>query len=100
MVEIAEKNSKQRKKRSLWKSNRLLMKAKKMVQRKLRETSLGKEEINLLKRRKRLIIEHMNDEDKKRHYQKLSKIVDTVKKGGGVDSTSFWDLRRKLVPQK
>jgi hypothetical protein len=50
--------------------------------------------------RKRLVIEHMNNQDKKRNHQTVNKVVDKIKQDGGVNSTSFWELRSKLIGRK
>ena len=104
IIEVAEKNSKVKKRKSLWKANRLLTKAKKNVQRMLRnnqetEESKGMSK-EMLKERKRLITQHLNNEDKKRNHHTVNKVVDKIKQDGGVNSTSFWELRSKLIGKK
>ena len=107
IIEVAEKNGKEKKRKRLWKANRLLTKAKKKVQGMLRnsqETQDTKEHKGMSKEmlmmRKRLIVQHLNNEDKKRNHHTMNKAVDKIKQDGGVNSTSFWELRSKLMGRK
>ena len=97
VMEISEKCSKEVKPRKCWKSNRLLKKAKQKVVKRLRQPRLRAETIKILKFRKKLIMEYINEEYEKRNEQKVMNIVEDVKRAGGVDSKTFWDVKRRLI---
>ena len=95
VMEIARKHSKKVKKRTPWKSNRLLMTAKKRVQKKLRDRkSLSPKNKKMLLMRKKLIMEHIIDEDRKKHHHVVNKVVEKIKNDGGLDSTAFWTVQK------
>ncbi len=101
VLQIAKQHSKKRKTRSPWKSNRLLSKAKKNVQEELkRSRSLAPKQKKVLLMRKKLIMDHIIKEDKAKQYQVVSRTVENIKKEGGVNSTAFHELRRRLTPKK
>ena len=98
--EIARKHSKKRKKRSPWKSHRLLARAKKNVQNELKSKLIPFNLRTVLLTRKRLIINHIINEDKLKHYRLVDRTIENIRMEGGVNSTAFYELRRRLVPKK
>ena len=52
--------------------------------------------IQNIKQRRKLIMQQIEDEEKKKHYTHLNKVIDEVKKAGGINSTTFWKVRKKL----
>ena len=99
IMSIVHKCSKKKKKKKQWKSNRLLTQARKCVQKELRG-NLGTERRKLLITRKNLLTKHIHDEDNKRHFQYVNKVVDKIKSEGGVNSDAFWELMRRLQRRK
>ena len=97
VLQIVDKYSETRKKKSQWKVNRHLMKAKKMVNRELRCQNLSDEKVKILKTRKKLLIQYIEEEDKKRSHNKVTKQVAEIKKEGGLNSTAFWEMKRRVM---
>ncbi len=86
---------KPRKKRG--KCCRLLLRNKRAVTKELKKTILDKSKVTLLKKRKQLIMEHLDDERTKENKMKVDAVVREVKEAGGVDSGTFWEVKNKLV---
>ena len=99
VLEIAKKNSRKRKVKSPWKSNRLLSRAKKNIQEELKRMKSPKQR-KVLMARKRLIMSHIINENKAKYYSKVNRTVENIKMEGGVNSTAFYELRRRLSRKK
>ena len=56
----------------------------------------NKKDIAILKKRKQLIHGHLEEERKQENRRRVEKTVQEVKEAGGVDSTTFWDVKRRL----
>ena len=98
VMEISEKfRVKSNTKRGKSKSIRLLMRSKHAVTRQLKTKMVDKEEIQLLKKRKLLIMEHIDEERMKENNRKVEKVVQEVKEDGGVNSATFWKVKRRLT---
>ena len=82
-----------------WKINRKLTKAMKNITKSLRSKNISKDKIRLLKIQKELIRDHIDQEEKEKNAARVLKTVQEVKKMG-VGSTTFWDVRRKLLAGK
>ncbi len=100
VTQIAENNSKKRKKRPIWKVNRLLRNAKKNIQRKQRDNNVTKEGRRLMKVQKMLIDEHIWNEIMSRKRSQIDKTVESMKRGGGVNSDGLWEVRNKILGRK
>ena len=96
VIEIARRNMRKPKKMKDWKEARLLRKADKSVKNQLKKTHNRKER-KILKERRRLIEQHLNNMLRKKKTTKVNKIVEEMKKGGGVDSEVFWTVRNKIL---
>ena len=99
VIEIANRNKKRRKKISKSKVNRKLTSVKKQIVKKIKNEENEKDK-KLLKRRKSLIDEYIDNENKEKRRVKVNKIVEEIKKGGGVDSETFWKVRRRITGGK
>ena len=100
VMRIVDECSIKRKKGKGWKINRRLQKAKKNVSKALKAQHLDKEEIRILKIRKNLINEYMEKEHWKKNHQHVCEEVNKIKSEGGIDSTAFWELKRRLEGRK
>ena len=78
------------------KDYRKLHKIEKDIKRKIRKTRTTEEERKILRTRRDLIRQHMEQENQKQHARKINKIVEEIKKSGGIDSEVFWKVKRKL----
>ena len=100
VMEICDKYSTEKTpKKGRSKCNRLLVRSKSKIVKKLKESGLEKEEIKTLKKRKELIMEHIDRECKRENRRKVDATVKEVKEGGGVDSTTFWKVKKRLMGQ-
>ncbi len=99
VMQIAERNSKKRKKRQTWKVNRLLRKAKKIMVKKQKVGNLSREERRLMKVQKTLIDEHIWNEIMSRKRAQIEKTVDDMKKKGEAGD-GLWDVRNKIIGRK
>ena len=99
VLEIAERNKRSKKKNTKWKSCRLLQKAKKGVIGKLRKEKSMKRK-KLLEQRKLLLDEYMLDEMKMKKKNSVDRIIEDIKKDGGVDSETFWKVRARILGKK
>ena len=98
VMEICEKHCvAKKKKKGKGKCNRLLLKNKHCVTKELKKPGINKERIRLLKMRKTLILEHLESERMAERKRKIEKTVQQVKEAGGVDSTTFWEVKKKLM---
>ena len=52
--------------------------------------------VRLLKVEKSLISEYIEDEKRSKHFQNVNMEIDKIKKEGGIDSTAFWELKRRI----
>ena len=101
VMQIAEEcSSNKRQKSSTWKANRQLRKAKKLISRKIMEKKTTKGEKTLLKMQKTLIDEHIWTEMMTRKKTLIDKTVESVKQDGGVDSNTFWEVRKRIMGKK
>ena len=96
IAKTVEECSKRKKKSKGWKVNRKLITAKKTIFRELRKPNMDKENIRICKLRKNLINEYMEEEQRKKQYLTVSKEINRIKEEGGVDSTAFWNLKKRL----
>ena len=96
VIGIVEECSNKKKKNKGWKVNRKLEAAKKRVTRELKVHGIDKEEIRILKVEKNLIAEHIEREKQKKHHLNVTKQIEQIKTEGGVDSTAFWELKRRI----
>ena len=62
----------------------------------LRNPELDKISIDLLKKRKALLLEHIEQEQKMETKRKIDATVHEVKEAGGDDSSTFWKVKKKL----
>ena len=46
---------------------------------------------------KKLIMEHMECERERQRFRKVEATIKTVKEAGGVDSSTFWEVKRQLM---
>ena len=99
VLKTAKQCSKKTKRKTVWKSNRILTTAKRRIQKKLKKHCQPRER-KILMMRKRLILEHIVKEDKKWHHHNVNKVVENIKKEGGFNSTAFAELRRRLTTKK
>ena len=95
IMKIKESCSKKVKIRRSWKVNRKLTTEKKRIARELRK-NLDKTQIQILKSRKKMILEEIEEEEKKKEYARITKVVEDVQRAGGVNSTTFMDVRKKI----
>ena len=95
VMEIKDSCSKRVKIKKKWKVCRKLTAAKKSITRQLKRTT-DKTEIKKLRERKEAIKQRIEEEEQKKEMTRINRIVEEVKKGGGVNSNTFWDVRRKL----
>ena len=52
--------------------------------------------MRLLKVERNLIDEFMEQEMQKKNYENVNKVVKKIKSEGGVNSTAFWELKRRI----
>ena len=95
VVEIKESCCKRVKIRKKWKVCRKLFTEKKKLKRLLKQTR-EKHLIKELKDRKENIQRMIDEQEQEKEYTRINKIVDEIKKSGGVNSNCFWETRRKL----
>ena len=97
-MEICDKFSTEKApKRGRSKCNRLLTRSKSKIVKRLKMKGLDKEEIITLKKRKELIMEHLDRELMRENSRKVDATVQEVKEGGGVDSSTFWKVKNRLM---
>ena len=96
ILAIREKCSKKVKVRKMWKVNRELTTAKKRIKRLLRNRDLTRDEVEGLKNRRKVILTLIEDEERIKEYSRITRIVEEVQKDGGVNSTTFWKVLRKI----
>ena len=96
VLEIRESCCKRVKIRKNWKICRMLTKAKKRITREIKTTD-KKQRIWELKKRRDLIKQQIEEEEHNKEYTRINKIVEDIKKDGGVHSNTFWKVRRRLI---
>ena len=97
VMEISDKfSTEKRPKKGRSKCNRLLIRSKRKITRELKSKGLDKDTIKTLKKRKQLIMEHLEGENMRERGRKIEATVQEVKEGGGVDSTTFWKVKSRL----
>jgi exonuclease III len=99
VINIANRNMRKPKKKKEWKAARLLRKARKNIKSQIRKEK-NKKERRILLQRLKLIGEYIDNELKQKRTVKVNKIVEEIKKGGGVDSEVFWKVRNKIIGKK
>ena len=82
-----------------WKVCRILTKAKKSITKELK-TARDKERIKDLKERREILCKQIEQEEQKKENARLNKIVAEVKKAGGINSNTFWEVRKRLCGNK
>ena len=95
VMELKKSCSKRVKIQKKWKVCRKLTAVKRRITRQLKKTN-DKEEIRKLRERKNIIKQQIEEEEHKKENARINKIVEEIKKGGGVNSNTFWEVRRKL----
>ena len=97
VMKICEKYCTEKKpKKGKSKCNRLLIRSKRRITKELKKKGLDKETVKTLKKRKELIMEHMERESMRERGRKIDATVQEVKEGGGVDSATFWKVKNRL----
>ncbi len=99
VMRIKNKCSRKVKARRMWKVGRKLTVAKKNLTRELRK-AVDKEQIVFLKAKRKIIIEQLEEEEHKQEYNRISNIVEEIKRAGGVNSNTFWEVRNKICNKK
>ena len=99
VVEIRDKYSMKKKVQRKWKVNRQLTKAKNKIKKELKFTK-DKNKKRELKKRKELIQDYIDQELIKKECAKVNEIITKVKKSGGVNSSTFWEVRKQLTHKK
>ena len=80
----------------MWKVCRKLTTAKNMINRELKKNK--KAEVVLeLKTQRDEILQQIEEEEKKQEHNRIEMIVADRKKAGGVNSNTFWDVRKKIT---
>ena len=100
IVDIRDSCYKSVKIRKTWKVSRKLTAAKKEITKDLKTKNLTSEQVKLLKERRRMLIELIEEEEQAKEYARITKIVDDIKRDGGVNGTTFWEVRKKLCKPK
>lgn len=95
IMEVKESCMKKVKIRRPWKVNRILIAEKKRITRKLRN-NLDHTQIQTLKIRKEILLEEIEKEEQGKEYARIKKIVEDVQRAGGVKSSTFMEVRKKL----
>ena len=85
--------------RKKWKVARKLCVARKKLSRELRITT-NKERIKIIKIRRKVLKEQIDEEEHKKRFIRIERIVADIKKNGGVNSNTFWTVRAKLTGKK
>ena len=95
VTEIRESCCKKVKIRKKWKVCRKLTVMKKEITKELKK-KLSAKRVKELKDRRKLIQQQIDDEERLKEYTRINKIVDEVRKSGGVNSTMFWEVRKRI----
>ena len=69
---------------------------KKAIKQKLRNKNLSEDELKIGRLRRDLVNENIEKEIRYKHHTYINNIVNNMKKEGGVNSTSFWELKQKI----
>ena len=96
VLEIRDKFSTRIRTRRKWKLERLLSRERKAVNQKLKLTN-EKDQIKELKSQKQILMDMIDEEQRRKEFARISKIVTDVKEAGGVDSTAFWKVRSRIL---
>ena len=97
--EIRNKYSSRRKAKRKWKVDRILSKEESEIKKQLKKKN-SKEEVKKLKLRKRVIQQLIDKEHIKKKWAHINGVVKKVKEAGGVNSTTFWEVRKELLGRK
>jgi hypothetical protein len=98
VMEIRDKFSTIKKqKKKMGKCNRLLMKCKRGIVRQLKTAGLTRNAIMMLRKRKELVMEHMERERILESKRRIEATVQEVKEGGGVNSATFWKVKDRIM---
>ena len=95
ILNIRDSCSKKVKMKRMWKVNRKLTVKKKSITRELKKTA-NRDEIEILKKRREVIISQIEEEEQKQEFNRINKVVEDVKKAGGVNSNTFWEVRKRI----
>ncbi len=79
-----------------WKICRELTTAKKAITRELKKKTLRKDEVVELKDRREFLNQQIDKEEQEKRYKRIIHVISELKKSGGVNGTTFWEVRRKL----
>ena len=96
VVSIHEACKKKVKRMRPWKVSRKLLTMKKNITRELKE-EMDREQVTILKQRRKIINEQIEEEEHRHQYQRICTIVDDIRQGGGINSNAFWKVREKLT---
>ena len=101
VIEIASRNQKKKKIKRDGRINKKLLNAKKKILRALRRDKMRQEEREELKRRRDMISEYIEEEEKTKKFARVNKIVAKIKEEGGLNSsTTFGEFQRRLRGKK
>ena len=78
-----------------WKVCRKLTAVKKRITKELKG-DIDSDRVKELKERRKLIMMQIEDEEHKKENARISRVIEDIRKDGGVNSTVFWDVMRKL----
>ena len=95
-LQIRDKYSSRKKIQRKWKVHRILAKERRKIK-KLLKTERNKDMIQELKRRRSIIMDLIDKEMIQKQCARTNKILSDVKKAGGVNSKTFWDVRNRFI---
>ena len=96
VLKIRDEFSVRRKTHRKWKVERLLNGKKREITRMLKLAN-DPDEIAVLKSQRCLLMDMIDEEQKKKDYTRINKIISDVEDAGGVNSTTFWKVRSRLM---
>ena len=98
VMQIRDRHSTCKKqKKKMGKCNRLLLRKKREITKQLRSSGIDRETVKTLKKRKQLVMEHMEHERVMERKRKIEATVQEVEEGGGVGSATFWKVKDRLM---
>ena len=96
VLKIRDRCSKKVKIRKQWKGSRKLSSQKKQITRELKNMT-DKDKIKRLKEMKLHLSKEIEKEEQKKKFARIEKTVAEIKENGGINSNTFWEVRRKLT---
>ena len=85
--------------RRKWKVHRLLAREKRKISKQLK-VETNKNTVRDLKVKKATIMDLIDEEMIQKQYTRINKIVEDVREAGGVNSTTFWEVRNKFLGRR